>query len=68
MLKFDLDRLLIYKMETKCWLSKQTQIDNNTLAEISNNETKQIKLDTLEKICDALHCDFSDLIKHIPNN
>ena len=55
-------------METKCWLSKQTKIDINTINEIYNNEVSQIKLETIEKICGALHCELSDLIKYVPNN
>jgi len=68
MLKFQLDKILIYKMKTKYWLSKQTGIDNNTLAKIYNNKSKQIRLETLDKICDSLHCELSDLIKYVPNN
>lgn len=64
MLKFYLDRLLIYKMVSKCWLSKQTEIDINTITAIYNNEVNQIKLETLEKICNSLHCEISDLIKY----
>jgi putative transcriptional regulator len=68
MLRFHLDEILIYKMKTRSWLSKQTGIDNNTLAKICNNEAKEIKLEILENICDALHCELSDLIKYVPNN
>jgi len=68
MLKFQLDKVLIYKMKTKYWLSKQTGIDNNTLAKIYNNKSKQIRLETLDKICVSLHCELSDLIKYLPNN
>ena len=68
MLKFQLEKILLYKMKTKYWLSKQTGIDNNTLAKIFNNQSKQIKLETLDKMCDSLHCELSDLIKYVPNN
>ena len=68
MLKFQLEKVLIYKMKTKYWLSKQTGIDNNTLAKIYNNKSKQIRLETLDKICVSLHCELSDLIKYLPNN
>jgi len=68
MFKFQLDKILIYRMKTKYWLSKQTGIDNNSLTKIFNNQSKQIRLETLEKICDSLHCELSDLIKYFPNN
>lgn len=68
MLRFQLDKILIYKMKTRSWLSKQTGIDNNTLAKICNNEAKEIKLEILETICDALHCELCDLIRYVPND
>lgn len=63
MIIFKLDKLLAKADKTKYWLSKATGIDNNTLAKIYNNEAKQIKLETIEKICDALECDISDLLE-----
>jgi putative transcriptional regulator len=63
MIKFTLDKVLEEKGLTKYWLSKQTNIDNNTLAKIYNNESKQVKLDTLNKICLILNCDINDILK-----
>lgn len=63
MVRFILHKTLENKGKTKYWLSKQTNIDNNTLGKICNNESKQIKLETLDKICDALKCDISDILK-----
>lgn len=63
MVYFTLDRILKEKNLTKYWLSKQTGIDNNTLAKIYNNESKQIKLETLDKICIALDCDINELVE-----
>lgn len=62
MVHFTLDKILIEKNISKYWLSKQTGIDNNTLAKIYNNESKQIKLETLDKICIALDCNINDLV------
>lgn len=69
MVKFTLEEVLNKKGLTKYWLSKQTNIDNNTLAKICNNESKQIKLDTLNKICLTLDCDINDILKFkvLPN-
>ncbi|MCY6958301.1 helix-turn-helix domain-containing protein [Clostridium brassicae] len=63
MIVFKLDELLKSKGKTKYWLSKETGTDNNTLGKIYNNESKQIKLQTLEKICNALECDISDILE-----
>lgn len=63
MIRFVLDKTLESKGKTKYWLSKQTGIDNNTLAKICNNEAKQIKLETLEKICNTLECDLDGILE-----
>jgi putative transcriptional regulator len=63
MIKFYLKELLSEKDMKKYQLYKLTNIDNNTLAKIYDNKAKQIRLETLDKICDALGCDLSDLIK-----
>lgn len=65
MFKFKLDKTLSTKKKSKYWLSKQTGIDNNTLAKIYNNEAKQIKLETLDKICSALECVLTDIIEKV---
>lgn len=63
MIIFKLDKVLNEKCKTKYWLSKETGIDNNTLGKIYNNEAKQIKLETLEKICSALNCNLPEIIE-----
>ena len=64
MIKFTLDTLLGTKDKTRYWLSKQTNIDNNTLAKIYNNSSTKINLDTMDKICKALDCDLTELITY----
>lgn len=63
MIKFILDKALNSKDKTKYWLSKQTGIDNNTLGKIYDNKAKQIKLETLDKICKALNCKLTDILE-----
>lgn len=64
MIKFKLDTLLEQKNITRYKLSKLTGTDNNTLAKIYNNNSTQVKLETLDKICNALECDLHDLISY----
>ena len=64
MIKFTLNTLLETKDKTRYWLSKQTNIDNNTLAKIYNNSSTKINLDTMDKICKALDCDLTELISY----
>ncbi|URZ06803.1 helix-turn-helix domain-containing protein [Clostridium felsineum] len=65
MIKFILDKTLDSMELTRYWLSKKTGIDNNTLGKIYNNTAKQIKLETLEKICVSLNCNLSDIIEYV---
>jgi putative transcriptional regulator len=64
MVNFKLDKVLESREKTKYWLSKETNIDNNTLAKIYSNEAKQIKKETIDKICKALNCKVEDLIEY----
>lgn len=64
MVNFKLDKILEVREKTKYWLSKETGIDNNTLGKIYNNEAKQIKKETIDKICKALDCKVQDLIEY----
>lgn len=63
MIVFKLNEILHKMNKTRYWLSKETGTDNNTLAKIYNNEAKQIKLQTLEKICIALDCTIQDILE-----
>ena len=44
------------------WLSQQTGIRWATLAAMVNGTAKRIDLDALNRICDALRCQPSDLL------
>ncbi|MFS8542062.1 MAG: helix-turn-helix transcriptional regulator [Tissierellales bacterium] len=63
MIRFNVDKLLKQQGKTVYWLSKQTGISQNSLAKIVKNQTTGINFDTLEKICIALNCDISDVLK-----
>lgn len=68
MIQFTLDKELNKINKTRYWLSKQTGIDNNTLGKIYNNISSQIKLDTLDRIIEALQCEVSDILEYIKVN
>ncbi len=67
MVSFKLEKILKRKNMTRYALSKLTDIDNNTLSKIYYNKSTQIRLDTIDKICDALSCEVSDLIEYKKN-
>lgn len=46
------------------WLNKQTGIASSTLSKICNNKTSSIEFSVLDKICDALDCEISDILEN----
>lgn len=51
------------------WLHNQTGISAATISRICNNKTTSIQFAVLDKICEALSCDISDiLIPESPSN
>lgn len=46
------------------WLNKQTGIAASTLSRICNNKTSSIEFSVLDKICDALDCEISDILEN----
>lgn len=61
MLKLRVDEILNEQGKSMYWLSKVTGIAPNNIGKICSGETKNIRLDTIEKICKALDCPVSDL-------
>lgn len=62
MIKVIIDEQLKNKEKTIYWLSKQTGITQNNLANLIKGDTNAIKFDNLDKICDALECDICDIL------
>lgn len=56
MYKLNVKNLLDAKGKTQYWLSKQTGISANNVNKIYNGETVNIRLDTINKLCEALEC------------
>jgi putative transcriptional regulator len=56
MYKLNVKNLLDAKGKTQYWLSKQTGISANNVSKIYNGETINIRLDTINKLCEALEC------------
>lgn len=46
------------------WLHNETNIASSTLSRICNNKTTSIEFAVLDKICDALNCEVSDILIH----
>lgn len=56
MYKLNVKNLLDAKGKTQYWLAKQTGISANNVNKIYNGETINIRLDTINKLCEALEC------------
>ena len=61
MLSLRINEILEERSLTPYWLGKQTGISQNNMLKICNGETKNIRFDTIEKICKALDCSINDL-------
>lgn len=57
----DKDKLSVSK------LSQETGISRTTLRPIYYQESFNVELDTLKKICDYLNCNLSELIDYVPS-
>lgn len=57
-----LNDTLKQKGKSQYWLSQQTNIAASTINNLCNNKTTSIQFITLQKICDALDCEVSDIL------
>ncbi len=68
-IRFHLGRLLGERKMKMADLSKITGINKNTLSDLYYEEkVKGIRVETLEKICEALGCTVGELIEYQPDN
>ncbi len=65
MIRIQLDKLLKQKGKTAYWLSKKAGIRYNNLSPLIKNKTIAIRFSNLEKICEALDCNISDVLEFI---
>ncbi len=61
MIKFNIMQLLYDKGKTKYWLNKQLGMSYGNFIKMVNNETKMIKLENIEALCQILECTPNDL-------
>ncbi|WP_304584433.1 helix-turn-helix domain-containing protein [Acutalibacter muris] len=51
---------------TQADLARKTGIRPNTISELYHEVAERVSLEQLDKICDALGCDLTDLIVRVP--
>ena len=66
MTKLRLDALLEAKGRSAYWLAKQAGLHQSVVSKLRHNEMKAIRLDVIDRICDALGCEPGELIVRGP--
>lgn len=61
-MKIILNETLKTKGKSQYWLSQNTGIAASTINNLCNGKTTSIQFSVIDKICDALQCDISDII------
>lgn len=57
-------KLLIDKHIKKKDLCEKASISTSSLSKLSRDEN--VTTDTIKRICEALHCDLSEIVEYIP--
>lgn len=57
-------KLMIDKKMNKTQLRTAAKISSNAMAKIGRDES--VPVETLEKICEVLHCDIGDIMEFTP--
>ncbi len=67
MIKIKLRQILWDKEITAVSVHKATGISQSILSNIIRGKRTNVGLDIIDKLCDYLNCDISDLIEFTPN-
>ncbi len=63
MLYINVKEILKEKKKTKYWLIKEMGCSYQAMSDVMNNNTKGMRFDTLEKLCEVLECTPNDILK-----
>ena len=64
MIKLNVNNLLRQTGKSVYWLAKETGISQNNMSKICNGETVNIRLETMDKLCNVLDCNPGDLFTY----
>jgi putative transcriptional regulator len=67
MIKINLSRLLGERKMTQAELARKSGVNKNTVCALYNEFADRISIDTLDRICEVLECELSDLMEYVPN-
>lgn len=68
MIKITLSRKLGELRVTQSELAEATGIRANTINDLYHNVAERVSLEHLDKICEALGCNLSEIVEFTPNN
>lgn len=63
-MKVILNDTLASLSKSQYWLARKTGIAASTLSNLCNNKTSSVQFSVLDKICEALNCEVSDILIH----
>lgn len=67
MIKINLSRKLGELRWTQADLARKTGIRPTTINELYHELVERVNLEHLDKICEVLDCDLSEIIERVPN-
>lgn len=67
MIENNISTIIGYRKMDIAEVAKISKLAYNTVYNLYYDKTKGIDFDTLDKLCFALDCSVSDLLKHKPN-
>ena len=67
MIKNHLSRILGERRWTQAKLSRETGIRPGTINDLYQGLAEHVSFEHLDKLCEALGCDLSELLEYIPN-
>ena len=62
MIRINLDAILQARGRTVYWLGKQTGLTTKTLYFLKHEKVKEVSLNCLSRICEALDCEVGDIL------
>lgn len=67
MIKNKLSELMGRKRLNMAEVARMSKLSHITLFKIYHNKTKQIGIETINKLCWALECNVQDLFEYVPD-
>ena len=62
MIQINIKQLLESQNKTKYWFVQEMNSSYQTINKLIDNQTDSIHFDTLDKICNILNCEISDVL------